>query len=54
MVINLKLATKASQWDVTFLGATKRTKALQFVRQTNIYILIWFDAMIDSRPLHCQ
>lgn len=27
MVINLKLVTKASQWDVTFLGATKRTKA---------------------------
>lgn len=54
MVINLQLFTKANQWDITFLGATKRTKALQFVSQTNIYILIWFNAMIDSRPLHCQ
>ena len=54
LVINLKLFTKTNQWDVKVLGATKRIKALQFVSQTNIYILICFNAMIDSRTLHCS
>jgi len=54
MIINSQLFRNASQWDATYLSATKRIKVLQFVSQINMYILIWFNAMIDSRPLHGQ
>ena len=54
MVINSQLFTNANQWGVTYLSATKRITVLQFVSQINMFILIWFNAMIDSRPLHCE
>lgn len=49
-MINLKLYTQTSQWDVMFFDATKHSKALNLSTKNNLH-LISFYRMIDVRPL---